>query len=100
MDKLTPPEVARGYTTAANMRNYKPRRPGVTLNDVVTPEERAKRAAMRAGVQDEAMQGAVDSAYERARTTPARYAKGGSVSSTSKRADGCAQRGKTKGRML
>jgi hypothetical protein len=26
--------------------------------------------------------------------------KGGSVSSASKRADGCAQRGKTKGRML
>jgi hypothetical protein len=28
------------------------------------------------------------------------YAKGGSVSSASKRADGCAQRGKTKGRMV
>lgn len=28
------------------------------------------------------------------------YAKGGSVGSASKRADGCAQRGKTKGRML
>ena len=28
------------------------------------------------------------------------YAKGGSVSSASKRADGCAQRGKTKGKFL
>lgn len=28
------------------------------------------------------------------------YKKGGSVSSASKRADGCAQRGKTKGRMV
>jgi hypothetical protein len=28
------------------------------------------------------------------------YAKGGSVGSASKRADGCAQRGKTKGRMI
>jgi hypothetical protein len=28
------------------------------------------------------------------------YAKGGTVSSASKRADGCAQRGKTKGRMV
>jgi len=28
------------------------------------------------------------------------YAKGGSVSSASKRADGCAQRGKTKGRII
>ena len=31
---------------------------------------------------------------------PKKMAKGGSVSSASKRADGCAQRGKTKGRML
>jgi len=29
-----------------------------------------------------------------------KYAKGGSVGSASKRADGCAQRGKTKGRMV
>lgn len=29
-----------------------------------------------------------------------KYAKGGSVSSASSRADGCAQRGKTKGRMV
>jgi hypothetical protein len=28
------------------------------------------------------------------------FAKGGNVSSASKRADGCAQRGKTKGRMI
>jgi hypothetical protein len=28
------------------------------------------------------------------------YAKGGSVGSASKRADGCAQRGKTKGKMV
>ena len=31
---------------------------------------------------------------------PVKKAKGGSVSSASKRADGCAQRGKTKGRMV
>lgn len=31
---------------------------------------------------------------------PKRYAKGGSVGGASKRADGCAQRGKTKGRMV
>ena len=29
-----------------------------------------------------------------------KYAKGGSVSSASKRADGCAQRGKTRGKMV
>ena len=31
---------------------------------------------------------------------PVKKAKGGSVSSASKRADGCAQRGKTKGRFV
>jgi len=37
--------------------------------------------------------------YEAA-TKPVRRAKGGSISSASKRADGIAQRGKTKGRMI
>ena len=32
--------------------------------------------------------------------SPVKKAKGGKVSSASKRADGCAQRGKTKGRMV
>ena len=32
--------------------------------------------------------------------TPVKKAKGGMVGSASKRADGCAQRGKTKGRMV
>jgi len=36
----------------------------------------------------------------RGTVTEGKYAKGGSVSSASKRADGCAQRGKTKGRMV
>ena len=31
---------------------------------------------------------------------PKAYAKGGSVSSASKRADGCAMKGKTKGKMI
>jgi hypothetical protein len=31
---------------------------------------------------------------------PKRYAKGGSVSSASKRADGCAVKGKTKGKFV
>ena len=33
-------------------------------------------------------------------TKPVKKAAGGSVSSASKRADGCAQRGKTKGKMV
>lgn len=85
-------------TSAAGMRGYKPRRPGMTLDDVVTPEIRAKRAAMMQDARDQAMQPKVDAAYEGARTTP--FKKGGSVGSASKRADGCAERGKTKGRLV
>ena len=85
-------------STAAGMRGYKPRRPGMTMDDVVTPETRAKRAAMMQDAQDQAMQPKIDAAYQAARTTP--YKSGGSVGSASKRADGCAERGKTKGRMI
>lgn len=87
-------------TTAAGMRGYKPRRPEMTLDDVVTPETRAKRAAMLAGAKDAAMQEAAGAAYDKAMPSPERYAKGGSVGSASKRADGCAQRGKTRGTLI
>ena len=33
-------------STRAGMRNYVPRRPGTTLDDVITPEIRAKRKKM------------------------------------------------------
>jgi hypothetical protein len=85
-------------SSAAGMRGYKPRRPEMTLDDVVTPETRAKRAAMMQDAQDQAMQPKIDAAYEGARTTP--FKSGGSVGSASKRADGCAVKGKTKGRMI
>jgi len=85
-------------SSAAGMRGYKPRRPEMTLDDVVTPETRAKRAAMMQDARDQAMQPKIDAAYEASRTTP--YKKGGSVSSASARADGCAERGKTKGTMI
>jgi hypothetical protein len=48
--------------------------------------------------RDRENQPKVDRAYERSRTTP--FKAGGNVSSASKRADGCAQRGKTKGIMV
>ena len=92
---LPPPPPA-----AAGMRAYKPRRPGMTLDDVVTPDVRAKRAAMVQDAKDAAMQDAAGAAYDKAMPSPERYAKGGSVGSASKRADGIAQRGKTKGRMI
>jgi len=95
---MMPPPPQMPSSSAAGMRNYKPRRPEMTLDDVVTPETRMKRAAMMQEARDQAMQPKLDAAYEAARTTP--YKKGGSVSSASKRADGCAERGKTKGTMV
>jgi hypothetical protein len=85
---------------AKGMRAYKPRRPNTKLEDVVTPEIRAGRAAMIQDARDQSMQDAAGAAYDKAMPSPERYAKGGSVGSASKRADGCAQRGKTKGRMI
>lgn len=83
-------------TTAKGMRNYKPRRPEMTADDVVTPEIRARQAAMIQEAKDAAMQPKIDKAYEAARTTPTNYKNGGSASS---RADGIAKKGKTRGKM-
>ena len=59
--------------------------------------EREDEATRRARQQamDQAEQRKLDAAYERSRTTP--YAKGGTASA---RADGIAQRGKTRGTMV
>lgn len=115
-------------TSAEDMRGYKPRRPGTTLDDVVTPEIRAQRAMMIQEAKDKAMREAAGAAYDKA--LPAPYRKGGPVDksqdkamitkafkqhdaqehkggkgtalklaaggSASKRADGCAVRGKTR----
>jgi len=78
-------------------KRYKARRPQVTIDDVITPEIRAKRKAMMEAAADEAAAPAVDMAYEKSRTS---MAKGGKVGSASKRADGCATQGKTKGIMV
>ena len=55
-----------------------------------------KRA--RAEAREMAEQKKIDKAYEASRTTP--YAGGGSVGSASRRADGIAVKGKTKGTMI
>jgi hypothetical protein len=55
--------------------------------------ENAKQEA-----RDRENQPKIDRAYDNSRTTPMKA--GGSVSSASKRADGIAQRGKTKGTMV
>jgi hypothetical protein len=83
--------------TPAAAKRYKARRPEVTIDDVVTPEIRAKRKAMMEAAADEAAGPAADMAYEKSRTT---MAKGGKVGSASKRADGIASKGKTRGKMV
>lgn len=61
-------------------------------------ERRAKQAA--APMLHNPFRGAIDALRERGKkSNPDAYAKGGSVSSASKRADGIAQRGKTRGKM-
>jgi hypothetical protein len=65
-------------------------------------------AKKRSAAQEAAMQEAQDAkdteaagrAYDKAMPSPERYAKGGKVGSASKRADGVAQRGKTRGKMM
>ena len=78
----------------------------------MSPAEKAAREEMA----DRKMQDATDKAYSKSLTTteyaPKKkdprdavrgqrgYAKGGSVSSASKRADGCCVKGKTRGKMV
>ena len=83
--------------TPAAAKRYKARRPEVTIDDVITPEIRAKRKAMMEAAADEAAGPAADIAYEKSRTT---MAKGGKVGSASKRADGIAKSGKTRGKLV
>lgn len=75
-------------STAAGMKAYKPRRTPGSVEDVVSSD--AKKSMM----------GEAKDAKDREKIKSMGYAKGGSVGSASKRADGCAVRGKTKGKML
>lgn len=62
----------------------------------VSAAEQRKRDQLVQEARDKAMQPKLDEAYEKSRTTP--MAKGGMTASA--RADGIAQRGKTKGTMI
>ena len=73
---------------AQAMKGYKPRRPKTTIDDAISSEDKKR---MLQDAQDEKDRQAIKGMG---------YAKGGSVGSASKRADGCAQRGKTKGKMV
>lgn len=59
-----------------------------------SPAEREARQMMK----DRANAKAAEAAYNKAMPNP--YVKGGSVGSASRRADGCATKGKTKGTMI
>jgi hypothetical protein len=94
----------RGLTTTEMTREaMKSRVPSSPVREVssepyISPEDQAKLDAMtKAYDRDE-----YTSKVERRKKGGAikKMAKGGSVSSASKRADGCATKGKTKGRML
>jgi hypothetical protein len=80
------------------MRNYVPRRPGTTLDDVVTPETRAKRKKMLEEVKDDKDREEADAAPTTKTEMGQKFAKGGSVSASS-RGNGIAVRGKTRGRL-
>jgi len=77
--------------TPAAAKQYKPRRTPESLDEVIYPETRAKMEEAKRDVDDEKVRSKIKSMG---------YAGGGKVSSASKRADGCATKGKTKGTMV
>jgi hypothetical protein len=77
--------------TPAAAKQYKPRRTPGSLDDVIYPETRAKMNEAKIDVEDEKARSKIKSMG---------YATGGKVSSASKRADGIATKGKTKGTMI
>ena len=106
--------------TPAAAKKYKPRRPDVTIDDVITPETRAKMQEAKAEAADAKAAADNEAAYNKASNLkkggmtskfmsfsktgkPAgmknvtKMASGGSASS---RADGCCTKGKTKGKFV
>jgi hypothetical protein len=71
--------------TPAAAKKYKPRRTPESLDEVIYPETRAKMQDAKTDVEDEKTREKIKSMG---------YAKGGVT-----RADGIAQRGKTRGKM-
>jgi hypothetical protein len=78
--------------TPAAAKKYKPRRPNTTIDDVITPETRAKMQEAKAEAADAKASAEAGAEYDKATTVGK---KNGGVT----RADGIAQRGKTRGKM-
>lgn len=66
---------------------------------IIASEQRKKRRERRERLENEAPE-AGEGMKRGGKAKAKKYAKGGKVSSASKRADGCATKGKTKGRFV
>jgi hypothetical protein len=88
--------MAKPMKSAGAGRGFvNPKPVNVKEEDYVSPKD---RMAMEEQMRDAKMIKDTEGAYEKSRTTA--FKKGGSVGSASKRADGCAVRGKTRGKVL
>jgi hypothetical protein len=96
-EAATPPEMGEDEKKARRVRPAPP--PSMTptpanqrrMEEQVSQREKEEAEKRAAEISRRSSMGT---------TKPKKYAKGGSVSSASKRADGCAQRGKTKGKFI
>ena len=82
-------------TAGAGRGFVNPKPVNVSEQDYVSPKD---RMGMEEQMRDAKMVKDAESAYEKSRTTA--FKKGGSVGSASKRADGIAVRGKTRGEIV
>ena len=104
--KTRAPYSNRGET--ATSANYKPRdsytRSGQKSFDndteFVPPDMSAYKPRREPKPLTEVTKPGTNTNYENTETSDMSFKRGGSVGSASRRADGCAQRGKTKGRLI
>ena len=94
MIPVLPDEFQRGVEAGPEVRQ-----PPMSEKDMIPTREQEDR--MRRQVEEERKLRDMERGYNEARKSMGRkFAKGGLVGSASKRADGIAQRGKTKGRII
>ena len=96
-DSKNPPVLPEGYDPELDKANK-----GFAALEKEQAAAQAKLDAQDQKAKDKAkaLMDFAGSIFSKKDENPVKKAKGGSVSSASKRADGCAQRGKTKGRMV
>ena len=98
MPKMMPEQEvvvgARFPTAGAGRGQINPRPVNVPEEDYVSPMD---AMGMADQLKEDRMMRAAEKAYNKSRTS---MKSGGKVSSASKRADGCAERGKTRGKII